>query len=671
MDRQIVYIGQIPQDTDLLLTNKNSMIALGYALQAVLGTSTLVDGFACTPNSPAALNVLVGPGSIYSLQNVDATAYGSVAADTTDQIVKQGIIMSTTTLSCPAPGTAGQSINYLVQVAYQDQDAGSTVLPYYNASNPAVAWSGPNNTGVSQNTVRKGATLVQVKAGVAATTGTQTTPAADAGFTGLFSITVANGQTTVTSGNITQLTTAPFINPKLGGFLAAILAGTGMYAADTSGTPNTITIALSPAPGALTAGMKIRVKVANNNSGGGNTVINTNTLGNVQVNVPSGGALPPNTLKANGIYEFSHDGSNWQFLGYPPSMFWCGTSGGSTSAQTLTTGSGLSGLTAGMIFHYVSGFNNSGDTTFAIDSVAATHAYIDGPTGPQLWQGGETQFNDHYKLLWDGSKLILMNPFQRQRLGTALNLYVATTGNDSNQGLTSGNPFLTIQRAISYIANNLDLNGNNVTINVADGTYTGTVVVSGPWIGAGTVTLSGDITTPANCIISTTNANCITVTGAGSSLNVQGFKLTTTTGGHGLSFILGGTINVTGNMNYGSIAGSLYNHINCGEGQININNSYTISGSVSGGAHIQITPSGTVNIAGGITVTLTGTPAFANFAAVSGPSILEIASVTFSGSATGTRYIVTKNGVIDTGGGGATYLPGGTGGSTASGGQYV
>ena len=35
-----------------------------------------------------------------------------------------------------------------------------------NASNPAVAWSGPNNTGVSQNTVRKGATLVQVYSGL-------------------------------------------------------------------------------------------------------------------------------------------------------------------------------------------------------------------------------------------------------------------------------------------------------------------------------------------------------------------------------------------------------------------------------------------------------------------------------------------------------------------------
>src|SRR4051812_30141756 len=103
MDRVIVYQGQIPLETDVLLTNKNAMVALGFIMQAVLGSSVSVDGLACVPNSPAALNVKVGPGAIHSLQNVDGTAYGTVAADTTNQIMKQGLITTTTTLSCPAP----------------------------------------------------------------------------------------------------------------------------------------------------------------------------------------------------------------------------------------------------------------------------------------------------------------------------------------------------------------------------------------------------------------------------------------------------------------------------------------------------------------------------------------------------------------------------------------
>ncbi len=313
MDRQIVYAGAIPQDVDLLKQNKNTMIGLGYALQAILGTGTLVDGLACNPTSPASLNVTVGPGSIYSQQNVDGTAYGSLSADTTDQIVKQGIILATQTFNCPAPTTSGFSVVYLVEATYEDVDGGSTVLPYYNASNPSSAYNGPNNTGTSQNTVRQGVCNVQVKTGVAATTGTQVTPTPDAGYTGLYAITVANGQTTITSGNIALLSTAPFINPKLGGFIAAVQNGTGVYVVDTSGSANTITIAPSPALAALTAGTEVRVKVANTNTGA--VVMNTNGLGNVAVVAPNGNPIPPGALVANGLYKFAYDGSHWQFNG--------------------------------------------------------------------------------------------------------------------------------------------------------------------------------------------------------------------------------------------------------------------------------------------------------------------------------------------------------------------
>jgi hypothetical protein len=57
--------------------------------------------------------------------------------------------------------------------------------------------------------------VVQAKAGVAAATGTQTTPAADGGFVGLFVVTVANGQAAIIAGNITQLAGAPFLTANL------------------------------------------------------------------------------------------------------------------------------------------------------------------------------------------------------------------------------------------------------------------------------------------------------------------------------------------------------------------------------------------------------------------------------------------------------------------------
>lgn len=215
MDRQIVYPGAIPLETDLLNTNKNAMVGLSKLAAAILGTATMLNGFAVTPTGPASLQVYCAPGEIYALANIDGTAYSSLAADTTHSILKQGISLDQVTLSCPAPGTAGQSINYLIEVAYQDTDANAVVLPYYNASNPSQAYSGPANAGTTQNTVRKGVASIIAKAGVAAATGTQTTPAPDTGYTGIYVVTVANGQTQITAPNIVAYAGAPFINSTI------------------------------------------------------------------------------------------------------------------------------------------------------------------------------------------------------------------------------------------------------------------------------------------------------------------------------------------------------------------------------------------------------------------------------------------------------------------------
>jgi hypothetical protein len=44
---------------------------------------------------------------------------------------------------------------------------------------------------------------------------------------------------------------------------------------------------------------------------------------------------------------------------------------------------------------------------------------------------------------------------------------------------------------------------------------------------------------------------------------------------------------------------------------------------------------------------------------------------TYSGAATGKRYAVATNAVLNTNGGGANYFPGDVAGTTATGGQYV
>jgi len=81
MDRQIVYPGAIPLDTDLLNLQRNVMVALGALTSATLGSSVVADGLACTPTSPASMSVTVAAGSVTSLSVIDGAAYGSLPAN--------------------------------------------------------------------------------------------------------------------------------------------------------------------------------------------------------------------------------------------------------------------------------------------------------------------------------------------------------------------------------------------------------------------------------------------------------------------------------------------------------------------------------------------------------------------------------------------------------------
>lgn len=310
MDRQIVYPGQIPLETDLLNTNKYAMIALAKLAAAMLGTTTVVNGLGCVPTGPASLQVVVNAGEIYSLANVDATAYSSLPADTTHSILKQGIALDPVTLSCPAPATAGQSVNYLIQAAYLDSDAGLITLPYYNASNPTQAWAGPGNSGAQQATARKGIVNITVKAGVSATTGTQTTPAPDAGYTGLWVVTVANGQTTITSANITQAANAPILPADL---LHAIQQNALTTAVDT-GAANAYAVSYSPAITALTDGMVLWFKAKTANSGA--STLNVNGLGAQPLVGGAHSALQGGEIVAGGKCQavWRADISSWVLL---------------------------------------------------------------------------------------------------------------------------------------------------------------------------------------------------------------------------------------------------------------------------------------------------------------------------------------------------------------------
>jgi len=324
MDRQIVYPGAIPLETDLLNTNKYAMMGLAKLAAALMGSNTYLHGLACTPSSPASMVVNVAKGQIYSLQNVDGTAYSSLAADTTNTILKQGVILGSTAFTLTAPTTAGQSINYLIQIAYSDTDSGATVLPYYNAANPSVAYSGPNNAGTAQNTVRSGVCTVALKAGVAATTGTQTTPAADTGYTAAWVITVAQGATTITASNIAVAANVPFL--PAAGIFSAVQQGTMTYAADT-GAANAYVSSFVPALPTLTDGMRVTFKAKTANSGASTLAVNGSSAYPLYSHANQ--ALQGGEIIANGLIEVEWNSTLTAWV-------LCGNSGGALPVAPAT-----------------------------------------------------------------------------------------------------------------------------------------------------------------------------------------------------------------------------------------------------------------------------------------------------------------------------------------------
>lgn len=246
--------------------------------------------------------------------------------------------------------------------------------------------------------------------------------------------------------------------------------------------------------------------------------------------------------------------------------------------------------------------------------------------------------------------------------------YVRTDGSDSNNGLanTAGGAFLTIQKAIDTAAS-LDLGIYNVTIAVADGTYAGSITPKS-LVGSGGISITGNVTTPANVLISVTGGHCVAAGGLRGTYTLSGLKLQANTAGYGAIIASQGSSINTGAIEFGAV-GSGGIHVSATYGaRVLLNSNYTISG--GGGVHWYATTQGLIQAAGK-TITLSGTPAFSSaFALASQSGGMVVNGNTFSGSATGSRYSVAVNAWIDTLGGGASYLPGNSAGSTATGGQY-
>ena len=245
--------------------------------------------------------------------------------------------------------------------------------------------------------------------------------------------------------------------------------------------------------------------------------------------------------------------------------------------------------------------------------------------------------------------------------------YVSPSGSDTaNDGLSAGTPYQTISKAYGVIAGSLDLGGFTVTIQLADGTYTAGLAVSGPWTGGGSVVLQGNAATPGNVVINSAGYFGVVVTAPlPGTLTVQHLRLVCGASGihHGASGLLRFS-----NIEFGA-CGAYHMETNAPGAKIEASGSYTITGNAV--IHWLANAQGLIVVAGK-TVTLSGTPAFsAAFAYATRLSQIQGYANTFSGTATGTRYLVDGNSLIFTNGAGASAYPGNSAGSVSTGGQYV
>lgn len=262
-------------------------------------------------------------------------------------------------------------------------------------------------------------------------------------------------------------------------------------------------------------------------------------------------------------------------------------------------------------------------------------------------------------------------PYPLETLSANRTYYVSTTGSDSNNGLTSGSPWRTLQHAWDYVQSRINLAGYAITIQVANGTYTSGISASGILTGSSSpdsFTIQGNAGSPASVFINTTGGAIAASNGG--QITVSGVKIASATATVGaMSASRGGTIQFN-NVNFGACSGY---HINASSGgQILINGSYSITGGAIN--HYHAISQGAISALSGnsIVATLSGTPAFTIFATALTSALIytQLADISFSGGATGSRYNSTLLSNIYTQGGGASFFPGDSAGTTGTSGIY-
>lgn len=296
---------------------------------------------------------------------------------------------------------------------------------------------------------------------------------------------------------------------------------------------------------------------------------------------------------------------------------------------------------------------------------------VGGLTTTQTWSGANTYSgNIHYTL-------------------SGLNVYAnSSTGNDANDCLAASSsgghaPCATATHALA-VGLQYDAGNSPLILNLAAGTYTGSLFIAGAPRGAVGVNQSqfgvyiigaGSALT----ILDDTSGDCGTLitSGSGTQVVLEDIKIQKTSGcanggsaifAQDLSFVALGT-----DVSFGVAGSSGGQHIHSeGNSVVEITADYTIAGNAS--YHWGVSHGGSI-LDDGHTATCNGVTAFGTgFAqAQEGGKIITLSGTAFSGcgAVTGSKFSVSSNAIIDTINGTPTLFPGSVAGIRYSGGLYL
>ncbi len=382
VNRPIIYAQEQTRSYDFLSLARDVLYSLGEQIGDGFGsTIAVVSGLAATADSPADLGVNIAAGRIYQIAEIDATAYGTLAQDTTTTY-QQGFAAAQKLTLSTSGLAAGQSRWALIQATFTQTDVipsddpNSGVLNYWNVSNPSVPLVGPGGSGTPQNTSRTGVCTLSVVYGSVATTGSETPPNPSSNNVPLYLVDLAYGQTQIT--NVEILVAGPSVGtnvpsnypqaPFLAGLLSAHHNGKSGQAPQIDLTKEVQGILpLTHLPGSST------------NSGGGIAVCYAyagNPNSHVAGNAGSPGVSPPDMCvdtTTGVLFVCTTTGTSttavWSESNAP--FYWGGTSTGSANAQDIAPATPANALFDGMQVAFIAGYTNTLAMTLAVSGLTA------------------------------------------------------------------------------------------------------------------------------------------------------------------------------------------------------------------------------------------------------------------------------------------------------------